>query len=110
MRGLDGVSEADGLVRTLAMNSIGWMVGHMANQEHRNWVAQAAAPAQRHEANAQCRVVGRQRSASTSNRRLSLREDRRHAADLLAEPEPAFDWMADGLVPAAGVVLLAAYE
>ena len=37
-RGLDGVSEADGLVRKLPMNSIGWMVGHMANQEHRYWV------------------------------------------------------------------------
>jgi len=37
-RGLEGVSEADGLVRHLPMNSIGWMVGHMANQEHRYWV------------------------------------------------------------------------
>ena len=32
VRGLDGVSEADGLVRQLPMNSLGWMVGHMANQ------------------------------------------------------------------------------
>jgi uncharacterized damage-inducible protein DinB len=38
VRGLDGVSEADGLVRQLPMNSLGWMVGHMANQEHRYWV------------------------------------------------------------------------
>lgn len=38
LRGLDGVSEADGLVRKLPMNSIGWIVGHMANQEHRYWV------------------------------------------------------------------------
>ena len=38
LRGLDGVSEADGLVRHLPMNSLGWMVGHMANQEHRYWV------------------------------------------------------------------------
>jgi uncharacterized damage-inducible protein DinB len=38
VRGLDGVSEADGLIRKLPMNSIGWMVGHMANQEHRYWV------------------------------------------------------------------------
>jgi uncharacterized damage-inducible protein DinB len=37
-RGLDGVSEAEGMVRHLPMNSIGWMVGHMANQEHRYWV------------------------------------------------------------------------
>jgi uncharacterized damage-inducible protein DinB len=38
VRGLDGVSEPDGLARKLPMNSIGWMVGHMANQEHRYWV------------------------------------------------------------------------
>ena len=38
MRGLDGVSEADGLVRHLPMNSLGWMVGHLANQEHRYWI------------------------------------------------------------------------
>ena len=38
VRGLEGVSEAEGLVRHLPMNSIGWMVGHMANQEHRYWV------------------------------------------------------------------------
>lgn len=29
------------------------------------------------------------------------------ASDLLAEPQPAFDWLADGIVPAVGVVLLA---
>jgi hypothetical protein len=38
VRRLDGASEADGLVRQLPMNSLGWMVGHMANQEHRYWV------------------------------------------------------------------------
>jgi uncharacterized damage-inducible protein DinB len=38
VRGLDGVSEADGLVRPMPINSIGWMVGHLANQEHRYWV------------------------------------------------------------------------
>ena len=38
VRGLDGVSEEDGAIRRLPMNSIGWMVGHMANQEHRYWV------------------------------------------------------------------------
>lgn len=38
VRGLDGVSEADGLIRMQPMNSIGWMVGNMANQEHRYWV------------------------------------------------------------------------
>jgi uncharacterized damage-inducible protein DinB len=38
VRGLEGVSEQDGLVRKLPMNSIGWIVGHMANQEHRYWV------------------------------------------------------------------------
>jgi len=38
VRGLEGVSEADGLRRIQPMNSIGWMVGHLANQEHRYWV------------------------------------------------------------------------
>lgn len=38
VRGLDGVSEADGAARVAPMNSIGWMVGHLANQEHRYWV------------------------------------------------------------------------
>ena len=41
VRGLEGVSEADGLRRLLPMNSIGWMVGHLANQEHRYWVVWA---------------------------------------------------------------------
>jgi len=41
VRGLDGVSEADSVVRRLPMNSIGWMVGHLANQEHRYWVVLA---------------------------------------------------------------------
>ena len=40
-RGLEGVSEADGLRRVMPMNSIGWMVGHLANQEHRYWVVWA---------------------------------------------------------------------
>ena len=40
-RGLEGVSEADGVRRIMPMNSIGWMVGHLANQEHRYWVAWA---------------------------------------------------------------------
>ena len=38
VRGLEGVSEADGFRRLMPMNSIGWMVGHLANQEHRYWV------------------------------------------------------------------------
>jgi hypothetical protein len=40
-RGLEGVSEADALRRVMPMNSIGWMVGHLANQEHRYWVVWA---------------------------------------------------------------------
>ena len=38
MRGLEGVSEADAIRRMMPMNSISWMVGHLANQEHRYWV------------------------------------------------------------------------
>ena len=38
VRGLDGLSEADGVIRWAPLNSLGWMVGHLANQEHRYWV------------------------------------------------------------------------
>jgi hypothetical protein len=31
VRGLDGVSEEDGTRRVLPMNSLGWMVGQLAN-------------------------------------------------------------------------------
>ena len=41
VRGLENVSEADGMTRLAPMNSIGWMVGHLANQEHRYWVVWA---------------------------------------------------------------------
>lgn len=40
-RGLDGVSEEDGIRRVGPMNSISWMIGHLANQEHRYWVSLA---------------------------------------------------------------------
>ncbi|HTX92662.1 MAG TPA: DinB family protein [Anaerolineales bacterium] len=38
VRCLEGVSEADAQRRLLPMNCISWMVGHLANQEHRYWV------------------------------------------------------------------------
>jgi hypothetical protein len=38
VRCLEGVSEEDAIRRILPMNCISWMVGHLANQEHRNWV------------------------------------------------------------------------
>jgi uncharacterized damage-inducible protein DinB len=38
VRCLEGVSEADALRRINPMNCISWMVGHLANQEHRYWV------------------------------------------------------------------------
>ncbi len=41
MRGIDGVTEEDGLRRLTPMNSIGWMVGHLALQEHYLWVLKA---------------------------------------------------------------------
>lgn len=34
VRGLDGIPEAEGVVRRAPMNALGWMVGHLANQEH----------------------------------------------------------------------------
>ena len=40
-RALDGVSAADGCRRLEPMNCISWMVGHLANQEHRYWVQMA---------------------------------------------------------------------
>jgi uncharacterized damage-inducible protein DinB len=38
VRGLAGVSAEDGVRRLQPMNCISWMVGHLANQEHRYWV------------------------------------------------------------------------
>jgi hypothetical protein len=38
VRGLEGVSEEDGVRRLMPMNCISWMIGHLANQEHRYWV------------------------------------------------------------------------
>ena len=38
VRGLEGVSEEDAIRRLMPMNCISWMVGHLANQEHRYWV------------------------------------------------------------------------
>ncbi len=37
-RGLEGVTDEDARKRLLPMNCISWMVGHLANQEHRYWV------------------------------------------------------------------------
>jgi uncharacterized damage-inducible protein DinB len=38
VRGLAGVSDEDATRRLMPMNCISWMVGHLANQEHRYWV------------------------------------------------------------------------
>ena len=40
-RCLDGLSEEDGRTRLGPMNSISWMVGHLANQEHFYWIVVA---------------------------------------------------------------------
>ncbi len=37
-RCLEGVSEADAIRRLEPMNSISWIVGHLADQENRYWV------------------------------------------------------------------------
>ena len=37
LRGLDGVQPEEGRQRFASMNSIGWMVGHLANQENFYW-------------------------------------------------------------------------
>ncbi len=38
VRGLEGVSDADARRRLEPMNCLSWMVGHLANQEHRYWM------------------------------------------------------------------------
>ena len=38
VRCLEGVSEEDAKRRLMPMNYISWIVGHLANQEHRLWV------------------------------------------------------------------------
>jgi uncharacterized damage-inducible protein DinB len=38
LRGLRGVPEADGFRRLEPMNSVGWIVGHMAWHEQRYWL------------------------------------------------------------------------
>jgi len=47
LRALRGTPEADGLRRLEPMNSIGWIVGHLAWHEQRYWLtrAQATTPA-----------------------------------------------------------------
>jgi hypothetical protein len=41
LRGLEGLSEADAAVRLEPMNSISWMVGHMAWHERECWFRRA---------------------------------------------------------------------
>lgn len=41
LRALRGTPEADGLRRLEPMNSIGWIVGHLAWQEQRYWLTRA---------------------------------------------------------------------
>jgi uncharacterized damage-inducible protein DinB len=38
VRCLEGVGEGEARRRLMPMNCISWMVGHLANQEHRYWV------------------------------------------------------------------------
>ena len=42
LRGLRGIPEADGLRRLEPMNSIGWIVAHMAWHEQRYWLTRHA--------------------------------------------------------------------
>jgi hypothetical protein len=41
VRGLDGLTNDDAVKRMLPMNSISWMIGHMAWQEQRYWLYRA---------------------------------------------------------------------
>jgi uncharacterized damage-inducible protein DinB len=38
VRGLENLIPDDALRRFMPINSLGWMVGHLADQEHRYWV------------------------------------------------------------------------
>jgi hypothetical protein len=40
-RGLAGVSDEDARRRLMPLNCLSWMVGHLANQEHRYWVMES---------------------------------------------------------------------
>ncbi|MBT3240934.1 MAG: DinB family protein [Chloroflexi bacterium] len=40
-RCLFGVDYPEGLIRFKPMNSISWIIGHLANQEHNHWVINA---------------------------------------------------------------------
>ena len=42
LRGLRGVPEADGAKRVMPMNSISWIVGHLAWHEQRYWLTRLA--------------------------------------------------------------------
>jgi DinB superfamily len=44
LRGLRGVTEAEGPRRFQPMNSIGWTVAHLAWQEQRYWLTRANGP------------------------------------------------------------------
>jgi hypothetical protein len=41
LRCLDGVSAEDAIRRLEPMNCLSWIIGHLANQEHRYWVRYA---------------------------------------------------------------------
>jgi len=43
LRGLEGVTAEEAQHRFLPMNCISWMVGHLADQEHRYWLRLAQA-------------------------------------------------------------------
>ena len=62
LRALDSVSEDDGSKRLLPMNSIGWIVGHLAWQEQRYWLTMCQGQTPLPELN---KVVGYGRPAST---------------------------------------------
>src|SRR5262245_6841825 len=62
LRALDGVTEEDACKRLLPMNSIGWIVGHLAWQEQRYWLTFSQGQTPVPELN---EVVGYGRPAST---------------------------------------------
>lgn len=62
LRSIDGVTDDEGARRFASMNSIGWMVGHLADQEQRYWLTLQGKEPVAPELNA---LVGHGKPAST---------------------------------------------
>jgi uncharacterized damage-inducible protein DinB len=92
-RGLRGVPEADGLRRFEPMNSIGWIVGHMAWHEQRYWLTrlQGATPEQ---------VLNDVAASGGPPSTPSLRAMLKAWANVIAEADPTLDALGEATMQA----------